>query len=222
MTTFQYFPRLDAPSDQNIFRCWFVLIAKFQTIGPANEAPREINDSASLRRCSCRNPLRTHDVGWFSETQIAPPSVLPSLEKYRYPGTPLYIAVTAACAAVFAPSIARSTAARNSSFLPGFIPLSSPAGPTNSSKANARVFEHFRMSGDCNADRARSQPPLFEKCSPCSLRQLIAKRHFAFARLPGQRAHGTVKETWLQAASLHPKHSRRVWHGCFGQMGLAS
>jgi hypothetical protein len=29
------------------------------------------------------------------------------------------------------------------------------------------------------------------------LRQLIAKRHFAFARLPGPRAHGTVKETWL-------------------------
>jgi uncharacterized protein YfaT (DUF1175 family) len=83
------FLRLDAPSDQDTFRRWFVLIAEFQALRPANEVPREINDCAALLRYSYRNALRTHDASWFSETQIAPPSALPSLEKYRYPHTPL-------------------------------------------------------------------------------------------------------------------------------------
>jgi uncharacterized protein YfaT (DUF1175 family) len=83
------FLRLDAPSDQETFRRWFALIAEFQALRPSNEVPGEINDCAALLRYSYRNALRTHDAGWFREAQIAPPSALPSLEKYRYPHTPL-------------------------------------------------------------------------------------------------------------------------------------
>jgi uncharacterized protein len=83
------FLRLDAPSDQDTFRRWFVLIAEFQTLRPPNEIPHEINDCAALLRYSYRNALRTHDASWFRETQIEPSSALPSLEKYRYPHTPL-------------------------------------------------------------------------------------------------------------------------------------
>ncbi|MGB2671212.1 MAG: DUF1175 domain-containing protein [Candidatus Acidiferrum sp.] len=83
------FLRLDAPSDQDTFRRWFVLIAEFQALRPPNEVPREINDCAALLRYAYRNALRTHDASWFRETQIEPSSALPSLEKYRYPYTPL-------------------------------------------------------------------------------------------------------------------------------------
>src|SRR6266436_690036 len=83
------FLRLDAPSDQDTFRRWFALIAEFEALRPSNELPHEINDCAALLRYSYRNALRTHDASWFRETQIEPPSALPSLEKYRYPHTPL-------------------------------------------------------------------------------------------------------------------------------------
>jgi uncharacterized protein len=83
------FLRLDSPSDQGTFRRWFVLIAEFEALRPPNELPREINDCAALLRYSYRNALRTHDAAWYRETQIEPSSALPSLEKYRYPFTPL-------------------------------------------------------------------------------------------------------------------------------------
>ena len=83
------FLRLDAPSDQDTFRRWFALIAEFQALRPANELPAEISDCAALLRYAYRNALRTHDASWFRETQIEPPSALPSLEKYRYPHTQL-------------------------------------------------------------------------------------------------------------------------------------
>ena len=83
------FVRLDSPADQETFRRWFVLIAEYQALRPAPEVPREINDCAALLRYSYRNALRTHDSNWLREAQLAPPSALPSLEKYRYPFTPL-------------------------------------------------------------------------------------------------------------------------------------
>ena len=83
------FLRLDSPSDQETFRHWFVLIAEFQAVRPPNDLPHEVNDCAALLRYSYRNALRTHDAGWFRETQIELPAALPSLEKYRYPHTPL-------------------------------------------------------------------------------------------------------------------------------------
>ena len=83
------FVRLDSPSDQETFRRWFVLIAEYQALRPAEQVPREINDCAALLRYSYRNALRTHDSNWLRSAQIEPPSALPSLEKYRYPVTPL-------------------------------------------------------------------------------------------------------------------------------------
>ena len=66
--------------------------------------------------------------------------------------TPAFVVATAVIDdGELAPSIACSTAARNSSFFSVFTPLSIPAGKTNSSKAKTRIFEHFRMSADCNA-----------------------------------------------------------------------
>lgn len=83
------FLRLDSPSDQETFRRWFVLIAEYQALRPAEQVPREVNDCAALLRYCYRNALRTHDSNWLREAQIEPPAALPSLEKYRYPFTPL-------------------------------------------------------------------------------------------------------------------------------------
>lgn len=83
------FLRLDSPSDQEAFRRWFVLIAEFQALRPATEIPIEINDCAALLRYSYRNALREHDAAWSREARLAPPSALPSIEKYHYPRTPL-------------------------------------------------------------------------------------------------------------------------------------
>ncbi|HKV24647.1 MAG TPA: DUF1175 family protein [Candidatus Acidoferrum sp.] len=83
------FLRLDAPSDQETFRRWFVLIAEFQALRPPQDVPAEIDDCAALLRYSFRNALRTHDAAWYRETEIEPPAAIPSLEKYRYPHTPL-------------------------------------------------------------------------------------------------------------------------------------
>jgi uncharacterized protein len=83
------FLRLDSPADQDAFRAWFVLIAEFQALRPPNDVPGEINDCAALLRYSYRNALRDHDSSWFKETRIEPPFALASIEKYRYPRTPL-------------------------------------------------------------------------------------------------------------------------------------
>jgi len=83
------FLRLDSPSDRDTFRRWFVMIAEFQALRPPDDLPREINDCAALLRYSYRNALRTHDATWHRETQIEPAPALSSLEKYRYPFTPL-------------------------------------------------------------------------------------------------------------------------------------
>lgn len=83
------FLRLDSPSDQETFRRWFVLIAEYQALRPPGQVPREINDCAALLRYSYRNALRTHDSAWLREAQMEPSSAPPSLEKYRYPFTPL-------------------------------------------------------------------------------------------------------------------------------------
>ncbi len=83
------FLRLDSPSDQDTFRRRFVLIAEFQALRPAQDLPKEINDCAALLRYSYRNALRGRDDTWEIENRIKPPSALPSIEKYRFPATPL-------------------------------------------------------------------------------------------------------------------------------------
>ena len=83
------FLRLDSPSDREAFRRWFTLIAEYQALRPPAEVPGEIDDCAALLRYSFRNALREHDAAWTRENGIVPPSALPSIEKYRYPMTPL-------------------------------------------------------------------------------------------------------------------------------------
>jgi len=83
------FLRLDAPPDQQAFRRWFTLIAEYQALRPPADVPGEIDDCAALLRYSYRNALRDHDAAWVRENGIVPPSALPSIEKYRYPMTPL-------------------------------------------------------------------------------------------------------------------------------------
>jgi len=83
------FLRLDSPSDQEAFRRWFSLIAEFQALRSPKDLPREIDDCAALLRYSYRNALRDHNAAWIRETQIVPPTAVPSIEKYRYPHTPL-------------------------------------------------------------------------------------------------------------------------------------
>jgi uncharacterized protein YfaT (DUF1175 family) len=83
------FLRLDSPPDQEAFRRWFTLIAEYQSLRPPAEVPAEIDDCAALLRYSYRNALREHDAAWVQENGIVPPSALPSIEKYRYPMTPL-------------------------------------------------------------------------------------------------------------------------------------
>jgi hypothetical protein len=83
------FLRLDSPPDQEAFRRWFTLIAEYQALRPPSEVPPEIGDCAALLRYSYRNALREHDAAWVQENRLVPPSALPSIEKYRYPMTPL-------------------------------------------------------------------------------------------------------------------------------------
>jgi uncharacterized protein len=83
------FLRLDSPLDQEAFRRWFTLIAEYQALRPPADVPPEIGDCAALLRYSYRNALREHDAAWVQENGLVPPSALPSIEKYRYPMTPL-------------------------------------------------------------------------------------------------------------------------------------
>jgi uncharacterized protein YfaT (DUF1175 family) len=82
--------RLNSVSDQQAFREWFTLIADYQALRPPNEVPNEISDCAALLRYSYRNALREHGEAWIRENRLEPPEALPSVEKYRYPFTPLH------------------------------------------------------------------------------------------------------------------------------------
>jgi uncharacterized protein YfaT (DUF1175 family) len=83
------FLRLNSPFDQMAFRRWFTLIAEYQALREPKSVPTEINDCAALLRYAYRNALHSHDSAWIRESQILPPTALPTIEKYQYPLTPL-------------------------------------------------------------------------------------------------------------------------------------
>jgi uncharacterized protein YfaT (DUF1175 family) len=83
------FLRLNSTFDQVAFRRWFTLIAEYQALREPKSIPTEINDCAALLRYAYRNALRSHDSAWIRESQILPPTALPTIEKYQYPFTPL-------------------------------------------------------------------------------------------------------------------------------------
>jgi len=98
------FLHLDSKPDQESFRDWFTLIADFQSLRPPADLPPEINDCAALLRYSYRNALRGHDEAWVRETGVEPPTALPSIEKYRYPFTPLHASLFRIRLGAFQPS----------------------------------------------------------------------------------------------------------------------
>lgn len=152
------FLRLDASSDRDTFRRCFALIAEFQALRPSSEVPGEINDCAALLRYSYRNALRIHDAGWFREAQIAPPSELPSVEKYRYPHTPLGAALFRIRPGAFlAEDLKNGTFAEFADAYNSlvFAVFSLGMGKTNSGSAKkTSAFERIRMSVDCNEECA--------------------------------------------------------------------
>lgn len=83
------FLRLDAARDRHAFRGWFTLLAEYQALRPENEVPGEIKDCSALLRYAYRNALNEHNAAWFQENRLTPPAALTSIEKYRYPHTPL-------------------------------------------------------------------------------------------------------------------------------------
>jgi len=87
------FLRLTFAPDQEAFRRWFTFLAEYQALRPANDVPREISDCSALLRNAYRNALHEHDGAWVRENRIEPPTALPSIEKYRYPHTPLHAAL---------------------------------------------------------------------------------------------------------------------------------
>jgi uncharacterized protein YfaT (DUF1175 family) len=98
------FLRLDSPNDEGAFRLWFTLIAEFQALRPPAEIPAEINDCAALIRYSYRNALVRHDQIWTRESHVLPPIALTSVEKYRFPSTPLAGALFRVRPGSFAPN----------------------------------------------------------------------------------------------------------------------
>jgi uncharacterized protein YfaT (DUF1175 family) len=98
------FLRLDSPSDQEAFRRWFSLIAEYQALRPPENIPSEISDCAALLRYAYRNALRNHDPAWIRESQILPPTAVPTIEKYQYPFTSLGASLFRVRAGAFEPS----------------------------------------------------------------------------------------------------------------------
>ena len=83
------FLRLENAHDRQAFRGWFALLAEYQALRPPEELPNEINDCAALLRFVYRNALHEHNEPWLRENHLVPPAGLTSVEKYRYPYTPL-------------------------------------------------------------------------------------------------------------------------------------
>ena len=83
------FLRLDSARDRQAFRGWFALLAEYQALRPENEVPAEVKDCSALLRYAYRNALHEHNAAWLGENHLVPPANLTSVEKYRYPYTPL-------------------------------------------------------------------------------------------------------------------------------------
>lgn len=83
------FLRLDDESDRFAFRRWFTFLAEWQCFRPPEALPPEINDCAALIRFAYREALRAHDGGWAQEMKLDQAPPIPSVQKYRYPFTPL-------------------------------------------------------------------------------------------------------------------------------------
>lgn len=86
---FPAFLTLDTEHDRRSFRRWFTFLAEAMYYRPPGVLPREVSDCAALLRFAYREALREHSGTWAAELglEAAPPES--SVEKYRYPYTPL-------------------------------------------------------------------------------------------------------------------------------------
>jgi hypothetical protein len=82
------FLRLDAASDRQAFRRWFILLAERQALADARP-PAEITDCAALLRYCYREALRRHDAVWAAGQGLGAVPVPPDVGRYQYPYTPL-------------------------------------------------------------------------------------------------------------------------------------
>jgi uncharacterized protein YfaT (DUF1175 family) len=80
---------LDRAADREAFRRWFTFLAEMQAFLAPRQRPREINDCAALLRFAYRESLREHHGEGASALRLSALPEAPSVEKYRYPFTPL-------------------------------------------------------------------------------------------------------------------------------------
>jgi len=83
------FLRLDAEPDRQSFRRWFTYLAEAQYFQESSARPPEINDCAALIRYAYREALHAHDSAWADSVRVPVLPAFASVEKYRYPFTPL-------------------------------------------------------------------------------------------------------------------------------------
>ncbi|HEY4365559.1 MAG TPA: DUF1175 family protein [Bryobacteraceae bacterium] len=87
------FLRLDAEGDQQAFRRWFTYLAEAQYFQEPSARPPEIDDCAALIRYAYREALHAHDSAWADSVRVPVLPAFASVEKYRYPFTPLGAAI---------------------------------------------------------------------------------------------------------------------------------
>lgn len=81
--------KLDAEQDQLAFRRWFTFLSEAQFFQHEDARPPEITDCAALIRYAYREALKQHDEIWAKDAKLPLIRAIPSVEKYRYPYTPL-------------------------------------------------------------------------------------------------------------------------------------
>lgn len=79
--------RLNSFSDRDHFRRALATVAELQFYNPSPLRLPDQQDCGGLVRFAIREALRRHSDGWMNRFQ--PPLLLPSVEKYNFPMTPL-------------------------------------------------------------------------------------------------------------------------------------
>ncbi len=78
-----------AAPDRRAFRHWFTFLAEVTATLSPSRLPAELNDCGALLRFAYRESLREHSSEWASALRLPLLPESPSVEKYRYPYTPL-------------------------------------------------------------------------------------------------------------------------------------
>lgn len=81
--------RLHDAEDRQRFRRWFTALADRAAALPDASLPHEITDCSALLRYSYRIALMRHDDRWYKQFQPGAMPVLPDVQQWNYPETPL-------------------------------------------------------------------------------------------------------------------------------------